>query len=1829
MIYFRGTGFDAQTYDNKVLVGTSECEVNDYFTTETNLACQLPYAEYNVTGSQDIVVKVRGNPIPINGHNKTIELSRDYTPFFNSIYPMATWPGQEIRIFGVHRAHEYSDVQSLKLSDFNCEIDSEDVDAVKLNFGEYRTLTCKVPESILSGRHLIQMNAESGTGFSKTMKSAEYYGTGSSQMKKFNVQIHPKIESVSPAGGYMNCQRLTITGRGFGSAAEGLSIEVMGIACKVESASDSQIVCVMQKTDSVESKKVYEGNAGLKMQNFRKEITIESLYQEYKDKNMDINEAQNEHAEGDEDKTVFISSILSMEEKLEADPHVHRMFGIFTATSSGEYTFYTAGNDKTRLSISKTAIDEGAEFDEDSMMQLLCDQAIDTDFQMYYWHPDDSICKVTLEAGKKYFLVYLHMHKSTDSHFSLAVEVPGSNSSLPNTSSQIQEIKINNNAVREVQEIKLCGATSGTYSITFSAKSKEFKTHTTEDIDWNASASSFREAVFKATKWWHLGVTRRTLDAGGNETSDAGSIDCFEYTLTYDAYKGEYLDPFVNTKGLSPNTAKSTVKVKVEPSAPVAGTFKLSYDGEVTDTLQYSESALSLRTNLEKMAAFAEGVTVYDKDHHYDGKTWYIALDSVKGDGKNFRIVDENLSGGANGSPTMSVKANFKSASNNLFFRPIGPDFLSTFHAKPQVRLIKGGIRAVCPSQSCDYSFITDDDTPSISAFDVSSNPVTLTLKAGYDSLPDASLLANKDNFDIRFGGYTCSSVSVSGATISCSLPEDSSNKPKYQAGSLKPEVYLKDKGFLIIEASANEVDPVVTSVSPSSGSTGGDTLLTISGKHFADDKSLVTVSVGSYPCELVSATLELITCKTSAQASAGNDKLTVTVNSKTFTDNGGTLFQYSSALSPTLTGLDKQSVSPILKQILTINGNQFGNDPSAVTVMLVPKANSDLYPLECFKVDGQVTNTSIKCHLTGGKSGSYTVQVIIDGVGTAVPNPATAGDLKMEIVVDSVSGSSGSVEGGHLITISGQNFSAVPTDNQVVFGDNSDMCRIESATATEIKCRTMKPKEVLSGPQTVYVFGRITEEAICSGTCKYTFDSAKTPTVTQISPVTVKSGDTVTITGTKLKSSSGKSTVYLGDYEVPENNILSVTDTSLEFKMPGIHMPQFELGVNVDGYGQATLSVPNQQKLIENPFKVLGIDRRNGVVGGDIFVVSGNGFISEEQTSVQVGNQGCYIQAFSHDEITCWALRVPGGTNSTKSLEVTNETKTVVGDKTETNSVKETCSACTYTTQQGQAPGINTVTNADYSNLNSVKMTITGPQLKDNVATAAAYLFAMDQTAYPKLKFAGNVAAGSGSDDVDLTFYDVTAGNYTILYHIPSLGFAQRETPAENILLSESDVAIQTLPTQSYMGGNLMNFSGKGFLNDDYKGEYSVTVCGNECRVTQSSFSNLQCEIPMLNTKETQAQLNLVEEQVLKNAKIINDSDDPDAKINDGNFGHYYSGQENCYIGYDFGEGNIASVSKIRLFPALNQNETDLVGAVVQGAMSDPTNESNWTDLFTLNENFAENWNSFFPEQSAGNWEYRYLRLKNSKYCRISEFEVTGRVFNNISNFDISNTSCDVLIKRGDTTVATLTGGVTYSNSAVATVTAISPEIISTGGGETVTITGTNLDKNGTVEIDGISCAINAAQSSSTKIVCVTGPRPEFTKPSLHVMSSAGLAVTGGKLFLYADRWSETATWGGESLPREGDLVHVPVGQTLLVDVPSVPRLASMVVEGMVIFHDFDNNGQEKTFDSSFIMVRDGVLRIGTEDEPYESKLTITLHGDRDSASFPGFGNKNIMVQG
>merc|ERR1712106_1198644 len=83
---------------------------------------------------------------------------------------------------------------------------------------------------------------------------------------------------------------------------------------------------------------------------------------------------------------------------------------------------------------------------------------------------------------------------------------------------------------------------------------------------------------------------------------------------------------------------------------------------------------------------------------------------------------------------------------------------------------------------------------------------------------------------------------------------------------------------------------------------------------------------------------------------------------------------------------------------------------------------------------------------------------------------------------------------------------------------------------------------------------------------------------------------------------------------------------------------------------------------------------------------------------------------------------------------------------------------------------------------------------------------------------------------------------------------------------------------------------------------------------------------------------------------------------------------------------------------------------------------------------------------------------------------------------------------------------------------------------------------------------------------------------------------------------------------------------EAMAVDV-STPILAFLLIKGGTLM--FDGENAEIELQSKYILlVEGGILEIGTEEEPYESKAIITMHGNTRCTEMPVFGCKYIGVR-
>ena len=102
-----------------------------------------------------------------------------------------------------------------------------------------------------------------------------------------------------------------------------------------------------------------------------------------------------------------------------------------------------------------------------------------------------------------------------------------------------------------------------------------------------------------------------------------------------------------------------------------------------------------------------------------------------------------------------------------------------------------------------------------------------------------------------------------------------------------------------------------------------------------------------------------------------------------------------------------------------------------------------------------EMNDTFIKAGLSGGLPGEYEVEIIGNEM---ISHPSSAGAtiFKYEIVIESISASEGSPNGGTVLIIEGKNFSPEDQENLIFVGNKPNtFCELISYSETQLVCVT------------------------------------------------------------------------------------------------------------------------------------------------------------------------------------------------------------------------------------------------------------------------------------------------------------------------------------------------------------------------------------------------------------------------------------------------------------------------------------------------------------------------------------------------------------------------------------------------------------------------------------------------------------------------------------------------------------------------------------------------------------------------------------------------------
>lgn len=105
--------------------------------------------------------------------------------------------------------------------------------------------------------------------------------------------------------------------------------------------------------------------------------------------------------------------------------------------------------------------------------------------------------------------------------------------------------------------------------------------------------------------------------------------------------------------------------------------------------------------------------------------------------------------------------------------------------------------------------------------------------------------------------------------------------------------------------------------------------------------------------------------------------------------------------------------------------------------------------------------------------------------------------------------------------------------------------------------------------------------------------------------------------------------------------------------------------------------------------------------------------------------------------------------------------------------------------------------------------------------------------------------------------------------------------------------------------------------------------------------------------------------------------------------------------------------------------------------------------------------------------------------------------------------------------------------------------------------------------------------------------------------------------------RWSDPNTWPSRRVPAAGEAVTIPAGTNVLLDV-SPPALASLTIAGALVFDQ-----QDLALTVGWIMLHDGTLAIGSEQQPFTRQARITLNAADPAEDVMGMGTRGLLLMG
>ncbi|KAJ0003487.1 hypothetical protein NQD34_008585, partial [Periophthalmus magnuspinnatus] len=1089
-------------------------------------------------------------------------------------------------------------------------------------------------------------------------------------------------------------------------------------------------------------------------------------------------------------------------------------------------------------------------------------------------------------------------------------------------------------------------------------------------------------------------------------------------------------------------------------------------------------------------------------------------------------------------------------------------------------------------------------------------------------------------NSTVTIGGNSCTVEDASETELKCKTPPGVSGSAAVvvKVGSINTTA----SGSFLYN---NSLTPQILSISPKTTTVSGPGVLIIEGSNLGEQGNSSAVIVGEKPCVVLKWTQTNISCVLPVLP-PGLHRVDIQVQ-----NNGNA--QISSGVNASIEYiLEVHSVSPLVGSLmggtkLTITGSGFSQNTSNIEVSIggveCEVMSAVETKLECILQSSQntVTVTNQGIHQEFGLGYSWKpASLSIHAGDKVVWHWTTPTFLRVKYRVFSVSTPSGITdEGGPFnsgtATANGH-FSYVfslpgvyyyssglvdPANSRFLQGVVKVLPRPEKNSKVVLKVSGVEAKHVPSASSRTR---RSSQDCVASPLCStsnlsssevsFTASTCSTPTVESISPNQGTYHQVIHVKGKSFGNVTCAIKVTIGDepcHVINSSNTDIYCQLRADSELPvGIAHP-FALHINNLGSAIVTVMDEMQRRFVVLPVIDMIWPHIGSTNGFTRLVVHGSGFSDGSMTAA---SRSCNIISVNYTHITC---------DTSGSQINVGEVIYQVGQ------IQSAChSNCSFEYSSTITPVVNKLSPNSISGPSNVEILGVGfgnttEDVYVTVGTQEAEILAVVD------------------DNITVAVSALPAAQHRVKVFIRSKGLAHRQYS----LTSEATATLSPL-VGSVEGGTPLVFTGNGFA----PGNTNVTIGGKPCIIQSTIPSELRCLSPPNSEVAAEVEIVVFSETYpsltfnysSKHTPVVSSvspTTGPSGTIITLTGSGFGSDQQHISVSLNDVACSVSSVSETQVQCSVGNNPGGPYPIMLQHKVKGyAQSEVAFNYELTLtgvqpNEGHFGGGALLFVNGSGFDPTTAQVHIcgKECKLDRASSTSSRLSCYSPYNNATESEVSCVVSVSNPTQTV-NISNGYTYKSALTPLISGIYPRRGGTAGGVLLTISGSGFSSNMTevnVTIAGVVCDIQSC--NSTTILCVTNAQPQSQKTKVHVsIKDRGMAPLDKADFFYIDVWSSRFTWGGLSPPEKGTFAVITKNQTILLDTSTPLIYVVYSPGGTLVFDEADIELQAEN-----ILITDGgALQIGTEDQPFQHKAIITLHGNLGSPEIPVYGAKTLGVR-